>query len=167
MTGILRIFALFVLFISINLFADTKLSAESIEGSIKVDAKEVSEMIKITVNKEGKTVRKVLFLDTRNKKDLEQGGTIPGALHLDLKKSEEFNQENILLSPKFSGDIMLFCNGHSCVRAEEATRILLDWQKNNDYGVKINNIYYFRDGFPAYRDLRFEDGSVNPVVRPY
>ena len=116
----------------------------------------------------GNTLRKVLFIDTRNRKDLEQGGTIPGAVHLDIKNSDTgFALENILNHPRFIKDLLVFCNGHSCLRAQHATEKLLAWKASGADGGRLGTVYYFRDGFPAYRDYVYDDGSKNPVVRPY
>lgn len=154
-----------VLFLS-SVHAKT-LSLEEVPGSTKVDAAKVAELMQQTTLKNGNKVRSILFIDTRKKKDLEQGGSIPGAVHFDLKKSHEFNLSNILEHPHFVKDVLLFCNGHSCLRAQHATEKVLSWKQNGEDEGKLGNVYYFRDGFPSYRDYRFEDGSKNPVVRPY
>lgn len=158
---------LFVCLLSFGLAEAKTLSAESIEGSEKVGAEDVAKLMREYSERDGEKIRKVFFVDTRSKKDLEQGGTIPGAVHLDVKKSSEFNISNIVEHPKFLGDILLFCNGHSCTRAEKATKKVLEWKKSGEDNGKIETVYYFRDGFPSYRDYLYDDGSKNPVARPY
>jgi len=144
-----------------------KTSMESIEGSTKVYVEDVVELMKEYTTKDGKEVRKVLFIDTRKKQDLVSGGTIPGSVHLNIKKSDEFNITNIVNHERFISDVLVFCNGHSCLRAQNATLKLLEWKKNGEDNGLLGTIYYFRDGFPAYRDYRYDDGSLNPVVMPY
>ncbi len=144
-----------------------KVSAEQIPGSTKVAAEEVAQMMQNYTDKNGRQVRKVLFIDTRKIKDLKQGGSIPGAVHLNIKKPEKFNLDNILNHPRFISDVLVFCNGHSCTRAQKATQKLLSWKKTDPRGKNLGTIYYFRDGFPSYRDHQYQDGSKNPVVKPY
>lgn len=162
----MRKFVTLILLLSFTLlFAKTSL--EEIEGSQKVSVEDVAKLMKEYTTKNGKKVRKVLFIDTRKKQDLIDGGTIPGAIHLNIKKSEEFNLENILNHKRFTGDVLVFCNGHSCLRAQHATQKLLEWKKSGEDNDSLGTIYYFRDGFPAYRDYIYEDGSLNPIVMPY
>ena len=121
-------YAVFLLLFSFSLLY-AKTSMEQIDGSTKVYVEDVAELMKEYTTKNGKKVRKVLFIDTRKKQDLIDGGTIPGAVHLNLKKSDEFNITNILNHDRFVADIMVFCNGHSCLRAQNATLKLLEWKK--------------------------------------
>lgn len=147
--------------------AYAKLSDETVPGSTKVDAPAVGDLMKGYTNKAGKKVREVLFIDTRKRSDLEQGGTIPGAAHLNIKKSDEFNATNIINHPRFVSDVLVFCNGHSCLRAMRATKKLVAWKKSGVDAGRLGTIYYFRDGFPSYRDFVYPDNSKNPVVKPY
>ncbi len=144
-----------------------KVSAETIPGSTKVTAKEVAELMRRYSEQNGQRMREVLFIDTRKIKDLKQGGSIPGAVHLNVKKPEKFNLENIVSHPRFIADVLVFCNGHSCTRAQKATQKLLAWKTDEPEGQKLGTIYYFRDGFPSYRDYVYDDGAKNPVVKPY
>jgi len=144
-----------------------KKSLENVSGATTVSVEKVVELMGIYTEKDGKKVRKTLFIDTRKSKDLKNGGTIPGAVHLNIKKQEEFNQVRILTHPKFTGDILVFCNGHSCLRAQNAALKLVSWKAKGLDGGGIKSIYYFRDGFPSYRDHIFDDGSKNPIIMPY
>jgi|GEM_PF-5470789 len=157
-----------VLFICLGcsiLFAKSTL--ETIEGSTKVYVEDVVKLMQEYAEKNGKKVRKVLFIDTRQKQDLVDGGTIPGAVHLNIKDESQFNLENILNHERFIADVLVFCNGHSCFRVQNSTKKLLEWKKSGADGGKIGTVYYYRDGFPSYRDFIYEDGSQNPIVMPY
>lgn len=159
-------YAVFLLLFSFSLLY-AKTTLEEIDGSTKVYAEDVAEIMKEYTTKNGKKVRKVLFIDTRKKQDLIDGGTIPGSVHLNIKKSDEFNLLNILNHERFVSDVLVFCNGHSCFRAQNATLKLLEWKKSGEDNGSLGTIYYYRDGFPSYRDYRYDDGSLNPVVMPY
>lgn len=159
-----------ILFLAITILAVNsygKKSMESIKGAVTVDVAKVSQLMQEYTVKNGNKVRKVLFIDTRKMKDLKNGGTIPGAVHLNIKKKDRFNLENILNHPRFSGDVLVFCNGHSCHRAQNSALLLAGWKKDGIDGGRLGTIYYFRDGFPAYRDYVYKDGSKNPVIMPY
>lgn len=81
-----------------------------------------------------------LFVDTRSDKDWS-AGRIPDALHLNVKKT--FTEDALLAEAKKDDAIVIYCNGASCMRSSKAAKMAVDWG--------FTNIYYFRDGFPAWK----------------
>lgn len=83
------------------------------------------------------------FLDPRKQSDWD-AGHIPDAVHFDIKNPAAFNEANIEKAlPNKTAKVVTYCNGDHCSRAAHAAQHLVKW------GYK--NVYYFRDGFPAWK----------------
>lgn len=118
--------------------AADEFSPETVAGATTVDTSKAKELFD----------KGVLFVDVRSPKDWD-AGRIPGAQHMDNHKGA-FTDE--ALSAALGGkdkEVVLYCNGHKCMRSSQAAIDALKW------GYK--NVYYYRDGFPAWQ------GAGNPV----
>ncbi|NPA71615.1 MAG: rhodanese-like domain-containing protein [Gammaproteobacteria bacterium] len=110
-------------------------SAESIEGAKTITAPEAKALWK-----QGAT-----FIDTRKTSDWE-AGRVPGALHLNVKKLE-FNKATILSKIAINDPVISYCNAEKCHRASAAAKKLV--------GFGFTNVYYFRKGFPAWKNASY------------
>jgi len=81
-----------------------------------------------------------LFVDVRSDKDWA-AGRIPDAVHIELKKV--FNEATLSAEAAKTDVIVMYCNGESCLRSSQASAKAVGWG--------FTNIYYFRDGFPAWK----------------
>lgn len=110
--------------------AEDKTSPESVTGATTVDTAKAKQLFDSGA----------VFVDVRSNKDWD-AGRIPGAEHLELKS----NYTDASLSGVVSKDkeVVLYCNGHKCLRSAEASEMAAAW------GFK--KIYYYRDGFPAWQ----------------
>ena len=43
--------------------------------------------------------------------------------------------------------VVMYCNGHNCMRSSKASAMAVGWG--------YSKIYYFRDGFPAWKDAGY------------
>jgi rhodanese-related sulfurtransferase len=109
------------------------LAAESpttVDGATTVDAAKAKELFDSGV----------LFVDVRSDKDWA-AGRIPDAVHIELKKA--FNEQSFGAEAKKGEPVVIYCNGHSCMRSSKASAQAVSW----GYG----QVYYFRDGFPSWK----------------
>jgi len=81
-----------------------------------------------------------LFIDVRKQLDWD-AGRIPDALHLDIKSA--FTKDAVIAEAGIDAPIVIYCNGHSCMRSSQASAMAVDW------GFK--SVSYYRDGFPAWK----------------
>lgn len=113
-------------------------SPETVAGATTVDTAKAKALFD----------KHAVFVDVRSDKDWD-AGRIPGAEH--LANHEGKFTEDTLAKAAGSKDkeIVLYCNGHKCLRSSQAATEALKW------GFK--NVYYYRDGFPAWQ------AAGNPV----
>lgn len=116
--------------VSVASAAEKKESPMSVTGATTVDAAKAKALFD----------KGVPFVDVRNDKDWN-AGRIPGAVHLDLHGA--FNDGSFGKVAKKEQEVALYCNGASCPRSAEASAKAVGW------GYK--KVYYFRDGFPAWK----------------
>ena len=86
----------------------------------------------------------VLFIDVRSDKDWA-AGRIPDAVHIELKK--QFNQDSMSAEVGKDEKVVLYCNGASCMRSSDASAQAVSWG--------FSKVYYFRDGFPAWKSAGY------------
>lgn len=110
--------------------AGKKVSPETVKGAVTVNAQEAKKLFD----------QGVIFIDVRKDKDFA-AGRIPDAIHIELKKV--FNEKSLGDVVKPDEPVVLYCNGHSCMRSSKAALKAVAW------GYK--KVYYFRDGFPAWK----------------
>lgn len=110
--------------------AEDKISPESVTGATTVDTSKAKELFD----------RGVVFVDVRSNKDWD-AGRIPGAEHLELKSN--YSEASLGGVVGKDGEVVLYCNGHKCLRSSEAAEMAAAW------GFK--KLYYYRDGFPAWQ----------------
>jgi rhodanese-related sulfurtransferase len=109
-----------------------KVSPEAIAGATTVDVAKAKELFD----------KGVPFVDVRSNSDWD-AGRIPGAKHLELKKV--LNEAE--LAKAVGGkdkEVVLYCNGPSCLRSSDACAKAIGW------GFK--KVYYFRTGFPSWQE---------------
>ena len=82
----------------------------------------------------------VVFLDVRKDKDWS-AGRVPDAVRIELKN--KLNDGSLSAEIKKDQEVVIYCNGEKCMRSSKASNMAVGW------GYK--NVYYFRDGFPAWK----------------
>lgn len=113
-----------------SVMAAKKISPKKVSGAITVDAKEAKKLFD----------KGVVFIDVRKDKDFA-AGRVPDAVHIELKKV--YSKDTLAKAVKPNQAVVIYCNGHSCMRSSHATEKAVAW------GYK--KVYYFRDGFPAWK----------------
>ena len=117
--------------------AQDKASPEAVTGTTSVDTAKAKALFD----------KGIAFVDVRTDKDWD-AGRIPGAVHLELKG--KFNEAALADVTKGKDkEVVLYCNGHKCLRSSEAAEMAVKWG--------FSKIYYYRDGFPAWQS------AGNPV----
>lgn len=86
----------------------------------------------------------VAFIDVRKASDFA-AGRIPGAVHLDHPSN--FTEESLGAVAGKADPVVIYCNGHSCLRSSEASALAVGW------GYTAVN--YLRDGYPAWEAAGF------------
>jgi len=84
------------------------------------------------------------FVDLR-KENVWNAGRVPGAIWLDFKKA--FSEESLTAEVDKDESVVFYCSGVKCPRSSKAAKKALAW----GYG----NVYYFRDGFPAWKNAGY------------
>lgn len=107
-----------------------KVSPETVDGATTVDAAQAKALFD----------EEVAFVDPRSDSDWD-AGRIPGAIHLNIKTN--FNKDSLAAEVSADEKVVMYCNGHSCLRSSDAAKMAVEW------GYK--QVYYFRDGFPAWQ----------------
>lgn len=130
---LLTLFA-FAVFGAVPVSAADKESPMAVSGATTVGAQEAKALFD----------KGTVFVDVRNGKDWG-AGRVPGAMHMDL--SSAFTDGALLKVVKKDQDMVLYCNGPSCMRSSEASAKAVQW------GFK--KVYYFRDGFPAWKSAGY------------
>jgi len=110
--------------------AGGKVSPTAVDGAKSVNAAEAKALFD----------KGSIFVDTRKSKDWD-AGRIPDAIHLDVKKA--LTEASLSKEVKKSDSVVMYCNGESCMRSSKATAMAVGWG--------YSNVYYFRDGFPAWK----------------
>lgn len=126
--------AISVAFFSAGAMAAGKVSPETVAGANTVDATQAKALFD----------QGALFVDVRSDKDWA-AGRIPDAVHIELKKV--YSKETLGAEAKPGDAIVIYCNGHSCMRSSKASAKAVEWGYS-----KVN---YFRDGFPAWKAAGF------------
>ncbi|HUE46855.1 MAG TPA: tetratricopeptide repeat protein [Aestuariivirgaceae bacterium] len=88
--------------------------------------------------------RGVPFVDVRPLGMFEVG-CIPGGIHLDFVST--FNQDSLLAVADKGSEIVIYCGGPRCLLSSRATAAAVSWG--------FRRLYYFRDGFPAWRSAGY------------
>ena len=68
-------------------------------------------------------------------------GHIPGAAHVELK--EVFSEAALSRVVGKGAEVVIHCEGPKCLRSSKASAKAVSWG--------FTKVYYFRDGFPAWR----------------
>ena len=102
-----------------------------VQGATTVDA----AMAKQLVDQEA------AFIDLR-KENVWNSGRVPGAIWMDFKKG--FTEEALASEVDKDEKIVFYCSGVRCPRSSKATAKAVSWG--------YSNVYYFRDGFPAWKN---------------
>jgi rhodanese-related sulfurtransferase len=110
--------------------AADKVSPETVSGAATVDGTKAKALFD----------KGVLFVDVRNDKDW-QAGHIPGAVHLDLNKN--FTDASLGAKAKKGQEMVIYCNGPSCLRSSEASAKAVGWG--------YTKVHYYRLGFPDWK----------------
>ena len=126
------LFLLFFLYCTTAIAGDV--SPQTIDGATTVDAAKAKQLFD----------QGALFVDVRRDSDWDNG-RMPDALHLELKKV--FSKESLLAEAKIDDPLVIYCNGERCLRSSKATVLAIEW------GFK--KVFYFRDGFPAWKQASF------------
>ncbi len=113
---------------------DTQVSPSFIPGATSIDVVEAKQLYD----------RGVTFIDTRPEVDWNTGH-VAGAVLLELEKM--FTEEALskLIDP--AEEAVIYCQGSRCLRSSKATEEAVVWG--------FEKIYYFRDGYPAWKTAAF------------
>lgn len=111
-----------------------EISPMTVDGTTTVSATEAKALFD----------KGVIFVDVRSNKDWD-AGRIPDAVHIELKKI--FSDETLGKEIKKDEEAVFYCNGEGCMRSSIASAKAVGW----DY----SKVYYFRDGFPAWKNAGY------------
>jgi rhodanese-related sulfurtransferase len=109
-------------------------SPESVPGATTVDAKMARQLFE----------QEAAFVDLR-KDTAWNAGRIPGAIHIDFKKS--FSQDALQAEVGKEEAVVFYCSGIRCPRSAKASEKALGWG--------YDQVYYFREGFPAWQQAGY------------
>ncbi|WP_218044241.1 rhodanese-like domain-containing protein [Kiloniella majae] len=130
MKYVFRVFAIICsIFLTANVYAD-EVSPTDISGATTVNTAEAKALFD-----EG-----VYFVDVRKDSDWE-AGRVPDAIHIELKKV--YSDETLSAEVEKDAKVVIYCNGEKCLRSAKAVTKAVEWG--------FTNVYYFRDGFPAWK----------------
>lgn len=127
-------FILILLFSLSSLTNAEEVSPQTVSGATTVDAAAAKALFD-----DG-----VIFIDVRKDKDWE-AGRIPDAVHIELKS--KFNEAALLEEVEKSEKLVIYCNGEKCMRSSKASAQAVGWG--------FTQVYYFRDGFPAWKEAGY------------
>ena len=125
-----KIFAVFAIGLMVSTGAMAAESPTTVAGATTVDTSKAKALFD----------QEVLFLDVRKQSDWD-AGRIPGAEHLELKKA--FTADSLGGLIKKDEPVVIYCNGHSCLRSSAASANAVGWG--------FTKVFYYRDGFPAWK----------------
>jgi len=112
-------------------FAGDKVSPMTVEGAATVTTEEAKKLFD-----DG-----VLFIDVRKDKDWN-AGRVSDAVQLNIKT--KFTEQDLLAVMKKDEPAVIYCNGERCLRSSDACKLAVGWG--------FTNLYYYRDGFPAWKN---------------
>lgn len=110
--------------------AGDKISPASIDGATTVDTAKAKALFD----------KGVIFIDVRKDKDWG-AGRVPDAVHIELKKV--LSEATLSKEVKKDQEAVIYCNGEKCMRSSKASAKAVGWG--------FTKIYYYRDGFPAWK----------------
>jgi rhodanese-related sulfurtransferase len=113
---------------------DTEVSASFIPGATSIDVVEARQLYD----------RGVTFIDTRPEGDWNTGH-VAGAVLLELEKM--FTEEAFSKQIGRAEEAVIYCQGSRCLRSSKATEKAVSWG--------FEKIYYFRNGFPAWKAAEY------------
>lgn len=112
----------------------SKISPMTVEGATTVDSAKAKALFD----------EEAIFLDVRKNSDWD-AGRIPGALHIELKK--KLTDASMSAEVKKDEAVVIYCNGESCMRSSKASAMAVGWG--------FSKVYYYRDGFPAWKSANY------------
>ncbi|MCW8929787.1 MAG: rhodanese-like domain-containing protein [Gammaproteobacteria bacterium] len=115
-------------------FAGDEISPMTVDGAKTVTTEEAKKLFD-----EG-----VLFIDVRKDKDWN-AGRISDAVQLNIKT--KLSEETMSAEMKKDDPAVVYCNGERCMRSSNAAKKAVSWG--------FTNIYYYRDGFPAWKSAGY------------
>ena len=118
-----------VAFAPTAVMAAKKTSPKKVNGAVTIDAKKAKQLFD----------KGVVFIDVRKDKDYA-AGRVPDAIHIELKKV--YSKDSLAKAAKMNQPVVIYCNGHSCMRSSKAAEKAVSWGYKN---------VYFRDGFPSWK----------------
>ncbi|WP_417431598.1 rhodanese-like domain-containing protein [Kiloniella sp.] len=130
-----------ILTIVFSIFLTTAVSADEVSPTDIPGATTVNTAEAKALFDEG-----VYFVDVRKDSDWESG-RVPDAIHIELKKV--FSDETLTAEVEKDAKVVIYCNGEKCLRSSQAAAKAVEWG--------FSNVYYYRDGFPAWK------AAGNPV----
>ena len=122
-------FLMFIMLFSPLAFAN-KISPMQVDGATTVSSVEAKALFD----------KGVIFVDVRSDKDFD-AGRIPDALHLNSKTN--FSDGSLSNEIGKADDVVLYCNGESCLRSSYTSLMAVGWG--------FSKVYYYRDGYPAWK----------------
>lgn len=117
-----------LMFTSFGLYAAE--APMSVDGATTVDAAKAKELFD----------QGALFVDPRRVSEFD-AGRIPDAVSLELKSV--FSEASLAEHAQKADSIVFYCNGPKCPRSAKCSEQAVGWG--------YTNVYYFRDGFPAWQ----------------
>ena len=111
-----------------------KATPETVAGATTVDSAEAKALFD----------NEAAFIDLR-KENMWNSGRIPGAIWLDFKTA--FSQDALAAEVGKEEQVVFYCSGIRCPRSSKAATKAVEW----GYG----QVYYFRDGFPAWKNAQY------------
>jgi len=130
-----------LLLLSGNVFAGKKEVPKFIDGTVKVSAEEMIELVESSPN--------LVILDSRKASDFQKG-FIEGAISLPNTETDAGSLAKHLKSK--STPVVFYCNGIKCGRSVKAAEIAL--------AAGYSKIYWFRGGMEEW------EAKGLPVVHP-
>ena len=121
-----------------------------VNASLALAGDEISPMMvdgaKTVTTKEAKKLFDdgALFIDVRKDKDWN-AGRVSDAVQLNIKTV--LSEETLSAEMKKGDPAVVYCNGERCLRSSNAAKKAVAWG--------FTNIYYYRDGFPAWKSAGY------------
>jgi len=126
------VFCLFILSaLSTNVLAENK-APESIDGTTRVSAEQVVELVTNTPD--------LVVIDARKTSDRDEAGWIEGSIGLPNYDTNEESLKKHIASK--STPVLFYCNGVKCGRSVESSKIAV--------GLGYEKIYWFRGGWEEW-----------------
>lgn len=113
--------------------ADKPTAPQQIDGTTRLSAEQVVELILNTPE--------LVVIDSRKQEEYAKGHIENAISLLDTTMSEEALAE---LVPTKASPVLFYCNGERCIRSTNAVNKALSWG--------YSNIYWFRGGWVEWRE---------------